>query len=110
MSGVLQSSGDVRLRPVPGGVPVAATEQCTLVFRRELVLYKPSMLGSGPEGGCTVTLHDMADEHFFDSDLVVLSGSASDDFNNVVPKKTIQKKEKKTSSTDPKHTQKARCF
>jgi len=65
MSGVLQSSGDVRLRPVPGGVPAKATGQCILVFSWELVLYEPSKVGSGPNGGCIMTRHDMVDEHFF---------------------------------------------
>ena len=69
-SSVLESSkalsgGDVPSSPVPGGVPAKATGQCTLVFSCELVLYELSMVGSGPEGGCTVTLHDMVNEHFF---------------------------------------------
>ena len=59
------SDGDGRLSPVPGGVSAKATGQCTLVFRWEVVLYEPSMVGSGPEGGCIVTLHDVVDEHFF---------------------------------------------
>jgi len=59
------SDGDGRLSPVPGGVSAKATGQCTLVFRWELVLYEPSVVGSGPEGGCIVTLHDVVDEHFF---------------------------------------------
>ena len=69
-SGVLEtskalSSGDICLSPVPAGVPAKATGQCTLVFSWTLVLYEPSMVGSGLEGGCTVTLHDVVDEHFF---------------------------------------------
>ena len=69
-SSVLESSkalsgGDIRSSPMPEGVPAKATEQCNLVFSWELVLYEPSMVGSGPEGGCTVTLHNMVDEHFF---------------------------------------------
>jgi len=69
-SSVLESSkalsdGDVHSSPVPGGVPAKATGQCTLVFSWELVLYEPSMVGLGPEGGCTVTVHDVVDEHFF---------------------------------------------
>ena len=69
-SGVLASSkaladGDVRSSLVPEGVPTKAIGQCTLVFSWELVLYEPSMVGSGPEGGCTMTLHDVVDEHFF---------------------------------------------
>jgi len=69
-SGVLESSkalfgGDVRSSPVPGGVPPKATGQCTLVFSWELVLYQPSIVGSGPEGGCNMTLDDVVDEHFF---------------------------------------------
>ena len=69
-SGVLKSSkalssGDVHSSPVPGGVPAQATGQCTLIFSWELVLYEPNMVGSRAEGGCTVTLHDVVDEHFF---------------------------------------------
>ena len=69
-SGVLDSSqalssGDVRSSPMPGGVPAKATGQYTLVFSWEWVLYEPCMVGSRPEGRCTVTLHDVVDEHFF---------------------------------------------
>ena len=56
-----------------------------------------SMAGSRPEGGCTVTLQDVVDEHFFNSDLVVQLDSASEEFDNVVEvlkkmKKRIPKK------------------
>jgi len=105
--GVLQCNGDVRLRPVPAGVPAIATEQCTLVFSSEMILYEPSMVGSEADGGCIVTLHEVVDEHFFDLDLVILSGSVSDDFDNVVEVKKIQKK---NSSTNPRHNRKTRCF
>ena len=59
------SDGDVCSSPMPGGFPAKATGQCTLVFSWEPVLYESSMVGSGPEGGCIVTLHDVVDEHFF---------------------------------------------
>ena len=69
-SGVLESSkalfgGDVRSSLMLGGVPTKAIGQCTLVFNWELVLYEPSMVGSGPEGGSTVTLHDVVAEKSF---------------------------------------------
>ena len=32
-------------------------------------MYGPSVVGSRPEGGCTVNLNDVADEHFFNFDL-----------------------------------------
>jgi len=72
------------LSPVPRGVPAKATGQCTLVFNWELVLYKPSMVGSEPEGGCTMTLHDGWMNTSFKFDLVVLLGSARDEFEKVV--------------------------
>ena len=69
-SGVLEpskalSGGDVRPSPVAGGIPAKGTRQCTLVFSWKLVLYEPSMVGLGLKGGCTVTRHDVVDEHFF---------------------------------------------
>jgi len=85
------SVGDVRSSPVPGRVPATVTEHGTLVFIWKLVLYEPSMVGSGLEGGYTVTLHDVVDEHFFDSDLVVLSASVSDNFDNIVEVKNPKK-------------------
>jgi len=59
------SGGDVCSSLVPGGVLAKAIGQCTLVFSWELVLYEPGMVGSGSEGGCTVTLHDVVAEQFF---------------------------------------------
>ena len=59
------------------------------------------MVGSRPEGGCTMTLHDVVHEHFFDSGLVVPSGSVSDDFDNVVEviKKIKNKSPQQTQNT-----------
>ena len=54
--------------------PAKATEPYTLVFDWELALYKSSMVGSGPKGGCTVNLNDVMDEPFFNSNLVVQFG------------------------------------
>jgi len=41
-----------------------AIEQYTLVFSWELVLYEPSIVGSGPEDDCTVNLNNVVDEPF----------------------------------------------
>jgi len=41
-----------------------ATEQYTVIFVWELVLYEPSIVGSGHEDGYTMNLNDMVDEPF----------------------------------------------
>jgi len=69
-SGVLASSkaladGDVRSSLVPRDVPAKATEQCPWYSVRNWSCYEPDMVGSRPEGGCTMTLHDLVDERFF---------------------------------------------
>jgi len=88
--------------------PTKAIGPYTLVFGWELALYESSMVGSGPEGSCTMNLNHVVGEPFFNSDLIVqLVGSTSDESDNVVEVKKIKKF---SSSTNPENTPKTKGF